>query len=132
MLFVVGTGGPGLPHGEGVEDVERCRVVAGWPSVLKRLPLGGKEAVPLSYRNQEETLKRLAALSRKADVCLAVHGDPAVSDRELMERVRALGGALQGGERRVFRQRGPGEARPRPRPGGGFSTRQEASAPAAG
>jgi len=91
MLFVVGTGGPGLPHGEGVEDVERCRVVAGWPSVLKRLPLGGKEAVPLSYRNQEETLKRLAALSRKADVCLAVHGDPAVSDRELMERVRALG-----------------------------------------
>jgi cobalt-precorrin-7 (C5)-methyltransferase len=59
--------------------------------VLKRLPLGGKETVSLSYRNQEELLKRLAALSREADVCLAVHGDPAMSDWELMERVRALG-----------------------------------------
>jgi len=135
MLFVVGTG-PGDPDYltvKALKTLERCRVVAGWPSVLKRLPLGGKEAVPLSYRNQEEALKRLAALSREADVCLAVHGDPAVSDWELMERVRALGVPFRGGERRVFRQRGPGEARPRPRPGGGgFSTRQGASAPAAG
>jgi len=93
MLFVVGTG-PGDPDYltvKALKTLERCRVVAGWPSVLKRLPLGGKEAVPLSYRNQEEALKRLAALSREADVCLAVHGDPAVSDWELMERVRALG-----------------------------------------
>jgi cobalt-precorrin-7 (C5)-methyltransferase len=93
MLFVVGTG-PGDPDYltvKALKTLERCRVVAGWPSVLKRLPLGGKEAVPLSYRNQEELLKRLAALSREADVCLAVHGDPAVSDWELMERVRALG-----------------------------------------
>jgi precorrin-6B methylase 1 len=55
MLFVVGTG-PGDPDYltvKALKTLERCRVVAGWPSVLKRLPLGGKERVPLSYRNQE-------------------------------------------------------------------------------
>jgi len=93
MFFVVGTG-PGDPEYltvKALKTLERCRVVAGWPSVLKRLPLDGKEVVPLSYRDQEEALRRLAALSEEVDVCLAVHGDPAVSDWELMRRVGALG-----------------------------------------
>jgi cobalt-precorrin-7 (C5)-methyltransferase len=97
VLYVVGVG-PGDPEYltvKALKALERCRAVAGWPSVLGRLPLEGKEVVALSYQNQEAELKRLAALSLSADVCLAVHGDPAVSDWELMERVRALGVPLE-------------------------------------
>jgi cobalt-precorrin-7 (C5)-methyltransferase len=93
MLYVVGTG-PGDPDYmtiKALKTLERCRVVAGWPSVLKRLALGGKEVVYLSYRNQEEELQRLAKLSQAMDVCVAAHGDPSVSDWELMARIRALG-----------------------------------------
>jgi cobalt-precorrin-7 (C5)-methyltransferase len=93
VLYVVGAG-PGDPDYitiKALKTLEKCQVVAGWPSVLKRLPLEGKDIAQLSYRNQEEELRRLAALSLEADVCLVAHGDPTVSDWELMGRVRALG-----------------------------------------
>ncbi len=92
MLYIVGTG-PGDPEYitlKALKTLEKCRVVAGWPSVLQRMPIEGKEVVTLSYSNQEAQLRQLAELSREVDVCLVVHGDPAVSEWELLQRVRQL------------------------------------------
>ncbi|MGC9131342.1 MAG: SAM-dependent methyltransferase [Pyrobaculum sp.] len=93
MLYVVGVG-PGDPEYitlKALRTLERCAVVAGWRSVVERLPLDGKEVVYLTYQNQEAELRRLAEASLGRDVCIAVHGDPAVSDWELMRRIRSLG-----------------------------------------
>ncbi|MEM1568530.1 MAG: precorrin-6y C5,15-methyltransferase (decarboxylating) subunit CbiE [Thermofilaceae archaeon] len=95
MLYVLGAG-PGDPRVitlEALETLEKCRVVMGWRSVVERFidRLGGREVVYLNYENQIEELTRAASLSKEVDVCLLTHGDPSVSDWELLQRLREAG-----------------------------------------
>ena len=93
MLYVVGVGpgDPSLITLRGLEAIRRCEVVAGWRSVLERFRqfIEGKEVVVLSYSNQDVELERLAAESTRRDVAILVHGDPTVSEWELMARIKA-------------------------------------------
>ncbi|MEM1637264.1 MAG: precorrin-6y C5,15-methyltransferase (decarboxylating) subunit CbiE [Pyrobaculum sp.] len=95
MLYVVGAGpgDPELMSVKAVKTLERCQVLAGWRSVLQRVisyvpSLANKEVVYLNYAEQEELLKRLINEAAARDVCLVAHGDPTVSDWELLERIR--------------------------------------------
>jgi len=95
MLYVVGVGpgDPSLATLKALDTIRRCKVVLGWRSVVERFKhlLDGKEVVYLTYGNQEAELRRAAERAAGDEVCLLVHGDPLVSDWELLERVRALG-----------------------------------------
>lgn len=99
MLYVVGVGpgDPELMSIKAVKTLERCDVIAGWRSVLERVlqhhpQLGVKELVFLSYKNQDDELRRLAEKSKRRDVCVLAHGDPTVSDWEFLERIRETAG----------------------------------------
>jgi len=95
VFYIVGVG-PGDPEYitvKAINALRRCTVIAGWRSVLARVSqfVKGKRIIELTYRDQEESLARLAAESLNADVCLVVHGDPMVSEWELIRRVSSLG-----------------------------------------
>lgn len=92
MLWIVGLGpgDPGLATARALEVLARCRVVAGWRSVLARVPLEGKEVIALTYADEAEGLRRVAEAAGREEVALVMHGDPSVSEWEFMAKVRAL------------------------------------------
>ncbi len=93
-LYVIGVG-PGNPELitiKGLNTLMRCSVVAGWRSVLNRFAeyLINKLVIELSYKNEEGLLRRVMEIAVVKDVCFLMHGDPSVSERQLMSKLRSL------------------------------------------
>jgi len=69
-----------------------CSVIAGWGSVVERFSdlVSGKRLVLIGYSTLERDLELIASLARDGCVALLVHGDPSVSDWQLMGKLRDL------------------------------------------
>lgn len=67
-------------------------MVAGWGSVLDRFSeyLVAKRIIRLSYRNEAEGLKELMTSAINGDAALLIHGDPSVSESQLMSKITQL------------------------------------------
>jgi len=94
VLYIIGVG-PGDPElitVKGLRILRECSVIAGWGSVVKRFSdlVSGKRLVLISYSTLERDLELIASLARDGCVALLVHGDPSVSDWQLMGRLRDL------------------------------------------
>jgi cobalt-precorrin-7 (C5)-methyltransferase len=94
MLYIIGVG-PGDPELitiKGLNVMMKCLVIAGWGSVLNRFKpyIANKLIIELNYRNEEGLLRKIMEIARVKDVCLLMHGDPSVSERQLMVKLRAL------------------------------------------
>lgn len=94
MLYIIGVGpgDPGLITAKGLDVMRSCRIIAGWSSVITRLSdyLEGKEVITLTYGNQAQELAKLVARAVYDDVALLIHGDPSVSEWELVGNVKEL------------------------------------------
>jgi cobalt-precorrin-7 (C5)-methyltransferase len=94
MLYIIGVG-PGdheLITIKGLNAVMRCPAIAGWSGVLSRFKpyIANKLVIELNYRNEEGLLRRIMEIARVKDVCFLMHGDPSVSERQLMVKLRTL------------------------------------------
>ncbi|WP_054853546.1 precorrin-6y C5,15-methyltransferase (decarboxylating) subunit CbiE [Vulcanisaeta distributa] len=94
MLYIIGTGpgDPGLITVKGLNVLRSVNVVAGWGSVLDRFSeyLVAKRIIRLSYRNEAEGLKELMTSAINGDAALLIHGDPSVSESQLMSKITQL------------------------------------------
>jgi iron complex transport system ATP-binding protein len=92
----VGPGDPTYLTARARDLIASAEVVVGFRSVLDVVqPSIRGRTLALDYRSQEATLQALAAevaVGRRCVVCL--WGDPSVSGRELVERVRQVCGAV--------------------------------------
>lgn len=92
-MYIVATG-PGNPKMitlEAVETLKKCVKTYGWKSVIDRIrQYTHGEVEHLTYENQEAKLAEAAQLAQTQDVCIATHGDPTVSDWELLQRIKKL------------------------------------------
>jgi len=94
MLYIIGVG-PGDPELitiKGLNAMMRCLVIAGWGSVLSRFKpyIANKLIIELNYKNEEGLLRKIMEIARVKDACFLMHGDPSVSERQLMVKLRAL------------------------------------------
>jgi cobalt-precorrin-7 (C5)-methyltransferase len=94
MLYIIGVG-PGDPELitiKGLNVMMKCLVIAGWGSVLNRFKpyIANKLIIELNYRNEEGLLRKIMEIARVKDVCFLMHGDPSVSERQLMAKLKAL------------------------------------------
>ncbi|ADN51287.1 precorrin-6y C5,15-methyltransferase (decarboxylating) subunit CbiE [Vulcanisaeta distributa] len=94
MLYIIGVG-PGDPElitVKGLNILRSVNVVAGWGSVLDRFSeyLINKRVIKLSYRDEAEGLKELITSAVNEDAALLMHGDPSVSESQLMAKVTWL------------------------------------------
>jgi|GEM_PF-275733 cobalt-precorrin-7 (C5)-methyltransferase len=92
-LYVIGVG-PGDPSYltlRGERLLKECKVVGGWGSVLDRFSpyLESKELVRLSYGDEDEKIQRLVNACKFTNGVFLNHGDPSVSDYQLMAKLRA-------------------------------------------
>lgn len=97
VILGVGPGDTGYMTLRGVDIVTQAEVVAGFKTVLATVDkwVTGERLV-MDYKNQEEMLARVGAafrLGKRCVVCAA--GDPSVSARELVERVRRACGEVE-------------------------------------
>ncbi|WP_054844056.1 precorrin-6y C5,15-methyltransferase (decarboxylating) subunit CbiE [Vulcanisaeta souniana] len=94
MLYIIGVG-PGDPRlitVKGLDILRSVNVVAGWGSVLDRFSeyLINKKVIKLSYKDETEGLRELIANAVNDDAALLMHGDPSVSESQLMAKVTRL------------------------------------------
>ncbi|MEM1610141.1 MAG: cobalt-precorrin-7 (C(5))-methyltransferase [Sulfolobales archaeon] len=94
MLYIIGVG-PGDPELltlKGHRILGNCDIIAGWSSVIRRFSklIAGKEIVEISYLTEARDLEYIADLARSRCVAFLIHGDPSVSDWQLMEKLRKL------------------------------------------
>ncbi|AHC50895.1 cobalt-precorrin-6Y C(5)-methyltransferase [Sulfolobus acidocaldarius SUSAZ] len=89
-LYIVGVGAgdPELITLKALKVIEKCKVVAGWQSVVSRFNLSGKELVYLNYKDQDRQIPDLVKRAREQDVAILDHGDPSVSDFQFIGRIR--------------------------------------------
>ncbi|MFN7106462.1 MAG: precorrin-6y C5,15-methyltransferase (decarboxylating) subunit CbiE [Pyrobaculum sp.] len=96
MLFIIGVGpgDPSLITLRGLAMLKKCDKILAWRSVAERVRqyLEDREVYYLTYANQDALLQEAIVQSKLLDVCILAHGDPMVSDWELLERVRRGGG----------------------------------------
>lgn len=96
MLYIIGVGGPGDPGlitVKGLNILRSVNVVAGWGgSVLDRFSeyLINKRVIRLSYTNEAEGLRELMMNAINGNAALLIHGDPSVSESQLMAKVTRL------------------------------------------
>ncbi|WP_054842937.1 precorrin-6y C5,15-methyltransferase (decarboxylating) subunit CbiE [Vulcanisaeta distributa] len=94
MLYIIGAGpgDPGLITVKGLNVLRSVDTVAGWGSVLDRFGeyLVGKRIIRLSYRNEAEGLKELVISAVNGDAALLIHGDPSVSESQLISKITQL------------------------------------------
>lgn len=94
MLYIVGVGpgDPGLITLKGLRIIERSATVAGWESVLNRFSkyLVGKYVIKLTYKNESNALHELMRRATSEEASLLMHGDPLVSEDQLMNKVISL------------------------------------------
>ncbi|WP_054857076.1 SAM-dependent methyltransferase [Vulcanisaeta sp. JCM 16159] len=94
MLYIIGVGpgDPGLITVKGLNVLRSVNVVAGWGSVLDRFSeyLVGKRIIRFSYRNEAEGLKELMTSAVNGDAALLIHGDPSVSESQLISKITQL------------------------------------------
>ncbi|GAB6947677.1 cobalt-precorrin-7 (C(5))-methyltransferase [Vulcanisaeta sp. JCM 16161] len=93
-LYIIGTG-PGDPELitiKGLNTLMRCNVVAGWKSVISRFAeyVINKLVIELNYKDEERLLRRVVEIAVNKEVCFLMHGDPSVSERQLMNKLRSL------------------------------------------
>lgn len=94
-LYVIGVG-PGDPElitEKGLKIIQNADVITGWKSVIERFlsKIGnGKEIIPLNYREERKLLEMVFDKARNKNVAFLNHGDPSVSDFELMEKLREM------------------------------------------
>lgn len=94
MLYIVGVG-PGDPElitVKGVEVLKKCAVVAGWGSVIDRFSylLHDKKIIRVNYKEESAQLSELVSLAKSMDVAFLDHGDIAVSDYQLLDKIKTL------------------------------------------
>ncbi|MBI4307926.1 MAG: precorrin-6y C5,15-methyltransferase (decarboxylating) subunit CbiE [Chloroflexi bacterium] len=97
IILGVGPGDSQYMTLRGVELVRQADVVAGFKTVLATAdPWISGERLVMDYKNQEDVLARVGqavAAGKRCVVCAA--GDPSVSARELVERVRRACGDVE-------------------------------------
>lgn len=94
MLYVVGVG-PGDPElitVKGSEILKNSDVIAGWGSVIDRFSnfLEGKKVIRLNYKQEALQLEEMVNLAKNLNVVFLNHGDPSVSDFQLVEKIKKL------------------------------------------
>lgn len=95
-LYVIGVG-PGDPElitEKGLKIIQRAEVITGWQSVIERfkdkMDYTKKEIIPLNYKEEKKLLELVFEKAKNKEVAFLNHGDPSVSDFELMEKLRDL------------------------------------------
>lgn len=93
-LYVIGVG-PGDPELitlKGLKKISEAEVITGWGSVIERFSkyVEGKKVIPLNYREEARLLEEVMSLAREKEVAFLNHGDPTVSDYQLLEKLRKL------------------------------------------
>lgn len=93
----VGPGDPGYLTQRAAELISEAQVVAGFRSVLAvAQPWIRGETLPLDYSTQDRQLGLLAERAKRGQPCVVcAWGDPTLSARELIERVRAVCGVVR-------------------------------------
>ncbi|BDC17939.1 cobalt-precorrin-7 (C(5))-methyltransferase [Acidianus sp. HS-5] len=94
MLYIVGVG-PGDPElitVKGLDVIRKAEVITGWGSVIERFSkyVEGKEVIPLNYREEAKLLNEVMELAKNKEVAFLNHGDPAVSDYQLLDKLKKL------------------------------------------
>ncbi|ADM27660.1 precorrin-6y C5,15-methyltransferase (decarboxylating), CbiE subunit [Ignisphaera aggregans DSM 17230] len=94
MLYIIGVG-PGDPELitiKGVEVIKRCQIVIGWSTVVDRFSilLQNKKVIRINFREMDRQLEEIAIYAKDFDVAFLIHGDAAVSDYQLLEKIREI------------------------------------------
>ena len=92
MLYIVsvGPGDPELITVKGLETIKKCQVVAGWGSVVDRFSflLENKKVIRMTYKEESKQLEEIFSYAKNMDVAFLDHGDVAVSDYQLLEKIK--------------------------------------------
>ncbi|AWR96295.1 cobalt-precorrin-7 (C(5))-methyltransferase [Acidianus sulfidivorans JP7] len=94
MIYVIGVG-PGDPElisEKAIKIINNSEVITGWKSVIERFNFDktNKEIIPLNYKQEKELLEIVFEKAKYKNVAFLDHGDPSVSDFELMAKLRDL------------------------------------------
>ncbi|BAB66915.1 cobalt-precorrin-7 (C(5))-methyltransferase [Sulfurisphaera tokodaii] len=93
-LYVIGVGpgDPSLITVKGLEVLRDSKVVTGWGSVIERFSsyIQGKQVIRLNYKEEEKQLNEIMKLAKNENVAFLNHGDPAVSDFQLLNKLKKL------------------------------------------
>ncbi len=94
MLYIVGVGpgDPDLITVKGLDMIRKAEVVTGWGSVIERFSkyIEGKKIIRLNYREEAKLLADVMSLAKDKEVVFLNHGDPAVSDYQLLNKLKTL------------------------------------------
>ncbi|BFH72277.1 cobalt-precorrin-7 (C(5))-methyltransferase [Sulfurisphaera javensis] len=94
MLYIIGVGpgDPDLITVKGLEIIKKCDIISGWGSVIERFStyLEGKKVIKLNYREESKQLEEIMRLAKETNVAFLNHGDPSVSDFQLIEKIKKL------------------------------------------
>ncbi|MBB5253789.1 cobalt-precorrin-7 (C(5))-methyltransferase [Sulfurisphaera ohwakuensis] len=93
-LYVIGVGpgDPDLITVKGLEILKNSEVVTGWGSVIERFSsyIQSKRIIRLNYKEEEKQLNEIMKLAKDENVAFLNHGDPAVSDFQLLNKLKKL------------------------------------------
>ncbi|ARM74774.1 cobalt-precorrin-7 (C(5))-methyltransferase [Acidianus manzaensis] len=95
MIYVIGVG-PGDPElisEKALKIINKAEVITGWKSVIERFNFDNekkKEVIPLNYKEEKNLLEIVFEKAKNKEVAFLDHGDPSVSDFELMSKLRDL------------------------------------------
>ncbi|AEE94881.1 precorrin-6y C5,15-methyltransferase(decarboxylating), CbiE subunit [Acidianus hospitalis W1] len=91
-IIGVGPGDPELITLKGIEKIKSAEVITGWGSVIERFSeyVKGKKVIPLNYKEEAKLLNEVMNLAKDREVAFLNHGDPAVSDYQLLDKLKKL------------------------------------------